>query len=651
MTGTTDADISPFKLSVSLDVLEHLGDGLYSNVAAVLSEAVANAWDADSLAVFVDVDISRDVITIRDTGVGMDVDEINNRFLNVGYKKRNDADETDRGRPVMGRKGIGKLSLFSIANSIQVETKKSNGSLEAFIIEIGALRAAIDEKLDYYPREVEPEYSEDIGDKGTLIKLSDLRTERLSSASPDSLRRKLARRFSVLGSDEFNVSVDGIEVSTTDRDDIKFAQYIWRFSGTELDQEHLNSNVKIFEVPSAPEGWSEGKSLSGWIGTVDKPNQLSTSDGNLNSVVVHCRGRLADEDILTKVTSAEIYTKYVTGQIRADFLDLTAEVDIVTSDRQSLREDDPRVIELLTYVKSVMRSIANEWSDLRNVEKVDLLREKYPRIDSWLNSLGRGWKSKAETLLGKVATLEIEGDDSEESRGNLVRHSIYGFERLRLRGEEDALAVALDGGVDQVLKLFADKEMLESAMYRDIVSNRLSVITDFQHLVDENHKERVLQEHLFQNLWLLDPSWDRATESIAMEERLRVSAPFKDDDETKAEYGRVDIRYRSVSGKHMIVELKRAGVRPSAGQLLDQVNKYVRAYRASGIFDADDKVEVAIVVGKVVEDAEESISAVVPGSIVKTYDHLIVQAKDAYQEYLERTQGYDFIEGILEQPV
>jgi len=45
-----------FKLTISLNVLEHLGINLYSNVASVLSEIVANAWDADATEVHIDWD-------------------------------------------------------------------------------------------------------------------------------------------------------------------------------------------------------------------------------------------------------------------------------------------------------------------------------------------------------------------------------------------------------------------------------------------------------------------------------------------------------------------------------------------------------------------------------------------------------------------
>jgi hypothetical protein len=69
-----------YKLSLDLRVLDHLGIKLYSNAAAVLSEGVANAWDAD--ADNVQVHISSSEITIEDDGIGMNLRQINDRFLN-----------------------------------------------------------------------------------------------------------------------------------------------------------------------------------------------------------------------------------------------------------------------------------------------------------------------------------------------------------------------------------------------------------------------------------------------------------------------------------------------------------------------------------------------------------------------------------------
>src|SRR5437588_12138478 len=76
----------PYELTVDLQVLKHLGIGLYSNVPAVVSEMVANAYDAD--AKLVKITIKGDEIVVEDDGVGMNVRDANDKFLTVGYDKR-----------------------------------------------------------------------------------------------------------------------------------------------------------------------------------------------------------------------------------------------------------------------------------------------------------------------------------------------------------------------------------------------------------------------------------------------------------------------------------------------------------------------------------------------------------------------------------
>ena len=77
---------SPYVFTLDLRVLDHLGINLYSNAAAVLSEAVANAWDAEAKTVKVDIGDLQ--ISIEDSGIGMTLNQINERFLKTGYDKR-----------------------------------------------------------------------------------------------------------------------------------------------------------------------------------------------------------------------------------------------------------------------------------------------------------------------------------------------------------------------------------------------------------------------------------------------------------------------------------------------------------------------------------------------------------------------------------
>ncbi len=61
------------------------------------------------------------------------------------------------------------------------------------------------------------------------------------------------------------------------------------------------------------------------------------------------RGKLIHEDLLSAVKATGVYSKYLMGEIHADFVDDDKADDIATSDRQSLKENDERFIALKTY--------------------------------------------------------------------------------------------------------------------------------------------------------------------------------------------------------------------------------------------------------------------------------------------------------------
>ncbi len=101
-------------MTISMSAIEHLGMNLYSTMPAVLSEIVANAWDADASRVEVTLDKEAGTIAIQDNGCGMTRDEVIDHFLTVGFRRRTAIGESTpiHGRKPLGRKGIGKLSSF-----------------------------------------------------------------------------------------------------------------------------------------------------------------------------------------------------------------------------------------------------------------------------------------------------------------------------------------------------------------------------------------------------------------------------------------------------------------------------------------------------------------------------------------------------------
>ena len=118
---------SKYKMSLSLNVLNHLGLNLYSNTPAVLSEVIANAWDADATEVKVDFNLEGKTITVSDDGHGMDLDDINDKYLFVGYQKRNKPDFRTPGgrRDRWVEKALGNCPCSpSRTKSLSIVTKK-----------------------------------------------------------------------------------------------------------------------------------------------------------------------------------------------------------------------------------------------------------------------------------------------------------------------------------------------------------------------------------------------------------------------------------------------------------------------------------------------------------------------------------------------
>ena len=265
----------PFKMTISLDVLQHLGIGLYSNIPAVLSELVANAWDADATKVEITLDTTASSITIRDDGHGMSADDINDKFLKVGYERRRSNAKTPGGRIVMGRKGIGKLAAFSIADTVDVHTSDGTQS-HAFRMNTDEIKAAAKRSNPYYPGPIAPRVAKQ--SSGTLIVLTDLR-RRPTWASP-YLRKRLARRFSVIGSRHgFSVHVGGEPITIDDRDYFGELEFIWHFGepADDWDFSRAPAGDNCGTVPcdalleSGTDRRSVRHSVRGFIGTVEKP--------------------------------------------------------------------------------------------------------------------------------------------------------------------------------------------------------------------------------------------------------------------------------------------------------------------------------------------------------------------------------------------
>ena len=649
-----------YQMNISNTVLYHLGINLYSNIPAVLSEVVANSWDADATNVY--VEIETDKITISDDGHGMTLKDINEKYLLVGYprRKHNEA-VTDRyKRKVMGRKGIGKLSLFSIAEAVKVETfKKGEENKEdeknGFAMSKQAIDKHIEDKKEGpYEPEPLPESEIELTEDGTRIVLTDLR-KRITKAHPNYLRKRLARRFSIIAEDNFNVFVNGSPVEITDRDYFHKIQFLWYYGDESEKYVKLCSNLENPEHVEKKDGTIEVQdednienltdSVKGWIGTVRKPNELTDRDEgineNLNKIVVMVRGKLAQENILDDFRQSGFYTKYLIGEIHADFLDMDDLDDIATTSRQEIIKDNPRYDELKTWMKKELFHIRDKWDEWRDQIVMDEVKQS-PAINAWLQELEPQIRKHADSLFRKIGKLQI---DEYNDRMLLYKHTALGIENLRNRGALDQLERISVENIPAFMEILGNFDDFEVSLYYQMIQERLRIITKLQEVIDDNAVEKVVQECLYDHLWLLDPSWDRATETPLMEKNVRTEFGKLDAKLTdKEKRGRFDIKYKMTSGRHVIIELKRSGRTLDELALIAQVDNYRNALeKLVAETGKDEPVEVICIVGKPLKQwvnpakEKESKESMEPRNIrVIRYQELIENAYRNYKDFLEK---------------
>lgn len=642
-------------MSLSLNVLNHLGLNLYSNVPAVLSEAVANAWDADAEHVNVSIEPEEERIEIVDDGHGMDLDDVNNRYLRVGYRRRQDEDRSNRtpkhNRPVMGRKGIGKLSLFSIAETVEVYTTK-DGEQHAFRMNVDEIKEAIGHEetendlmqpRSYVPTTIDG-FPDDV-EQGTKIVLKDLK-KRVHTAE-STLRKRLARRFSILGSEfDFNVRVNGEEIDITDRDYFHKIQFLWTF-GNDKYVEYCR-NQKLKEHEHRPGTTENGYEVNGWIGTVEKPRDLvekhsgeETEADDLNKISLMVRGKMAKPDLLEDFNDGRMYTKYLVGEIHADFLDYDDDEDIATSNREDVVKDDERYQELLNFLRDELNQIANRWGYLRNEQGSEEARQS-PVIDMWYESLSPDNREQAQKLFGKINQMAV---NDEDNRKELFKYGMLAFEDLKYKENLEQLEATSAEDVGEVARILEDLEDIESTRFHQTVTQRLRVIEKLQQQLEENVLETVLQKHLTEHPWLLNPSWERAAGTDRMEEWMQVDH-LKEHDEAA---GRLDLKCVRTAGKYIVVDLKQPDYEPTLSELQSQAEQYRESLetmlRKQG--RADGTTEIVFIVGSIPGLKERDDGGRRLGRIfdledarVLRYDTMLEETRKLYEAYInDRTEA------------
>ena len=583
----------------------------------------------------------------------MSYEDLRTKFLIVGYRRRTKKSEDltpNKKRPVMGRKGIGKLSVLSIARKVYVHTKKEDTAPLSIELDVEEIQKAIENNEDYYPPIIDMPEDVNLGSSGTALVLIDLK-KRVNASLDAYLRQRVARRFSVISKD-FQVFVNDDEITINDRNYFGKLEYALVYGNFEKSNFKHDERYVIQQEENTVD--EAGKyPVRGWIGLVKESGALQEGADNLNKISILARGKVALEDILDSYREGGLYTKYIIGELEADFLDLTDDDDIATSSRQDFIQSDERFVQLREFVERELKYLARERAKLKNEEGVKRAAE-IPAIQEWYESLKGDTKTAAQKLFGGINQIATD----EAHRKTLYKHGVLAFEHLHHKEKLNELEQLDINNLEVAVKLFSELDDIEASWYYQITEGRLDIIKKLSDHIDDDVLEKVIQRHIYNHLWLLDPSWDRATETPTLEQSVTTEFKKISDKLTPEEkQGRLDIRYKKTSGKHVIIELKRGSVRTSTGALIDQVKKYIRALRKQ-LREAreSESIEAICLVGKELSDWEDSESRQESERSLEamhirviTYQQLIRDAEASYQQYLEKKKDKGRIKKILDE--
>jgi DNA mismatch repair ATPase MutL len=139
-------------------------------------------------------------------------------------------------------------------------------------------------------------------------------------------------------------------------------------------------------------------------------------------------------------------------------------------------------------------------------------------------------------------------------------------------------------------------------------------------------------------------------EQSVMQEFKKVDAGLT----REQKMGRLDIRYRTAAGKHIVIELKKYKRKIEITELLKQVRKYrtalIKCLKTKLPHD-QHVVEIICVLGAPPEPQDEEEEnrkqlAVVNARYI-TYDELIHQTRDSYRDYIQKQSQLSRIQELV----
>lgn len=338
-----------YELKFDPKTIEHLGVKMYTTLPPALAELISNAYDSDAnevILIFNEQNNSPISITVKDNGCGMSSTDIQEKFLVIGRNRRvEDGDQPSPkyGRLPTGKKGLGKLALFGLAKQIVIDTVKV-GKKNRFELDWDKLLGA---ESVYKPNSDMQDQDTDRKD-GTSITLRALK--RKSGFNLESIADNLSKIFIV--DDNFKIylkSSDGQEVEVTNerRYEQLEQEFFWDKASLELGEYEFIDKVEFSLI------------------TGKMP--IKPSSG-LRGITIFSRGKLVNAPEFFSHSSSSHFYQYLTGWIKADFIDLLDE-DVISTNRQAINWEHEKMAEFREWLSDIVSKAGASWREKRKAKK------------------------------------------------------------------------------------------------------------------------------------------------------------------------------------------------------------------------------------------------------------------------------------------
>ncbi|TAM50090.1 MAG: ATP-binding protein [Burkholderiaceae bacterium] len=569
---------SPYQLRISRLTVDKLGVKLYDKASAVVAELIANGYDADAETVTVRLPLNLQlasqaggklkdlgyVIEVEDDGHGMTPEEAIGFYLRVGTDRRTRKGEDGsksrkKKRPVMGRKGIGKLAPFGICRCIEVWSAggpktKDGYAITHFFMDFDKIVTDDDEAV---PLEVG---SEDRGwskKSGTRIRLTSFLAKRVPDQ--ETFLRQLAVRFTFAKPD-FKIMI--VDTATNGAKPIKVNPLdIPLLPGSKID------------LASRPVIADNGSTLpvSGWLGMAKE----AYKNEEMMGVRIYARGKIAgvtrDFNQPAGFTGEFAMRSYLVGQVEAEWLDLDNGDDLVRTDRQDILWSSDYGELLRRWGAELIKEIARISREPRRVRVRDEFLRKSGIEDRARQRFGDKQVARVAIDLAKkfggfAAEDELSDDVYVEDLSQIIL-SVAPHQALMEAFHEFTNQVTKgEASIDQMLDIFSKAQIAELASYAQIAAQRVRVIKDLEQIIDVSMDESQFQALIAQAPWLIEPSWTVITKNQSLKNFKHAFEKF-----WKRTHGtdvvlaidhegkRPDFTLVSIDGLLHIIEIKKAG--------------------------------------------------------------------------------------------